>query len=163
MNQFHRFSKTRLNIFYTIPNRLGSDSTRPEPPFLTRPHPYITIGIDLTHLYVAQRRDVRVLRVKDLLEGVVVHLVVVDGGQRVDRLVAGGVDRVAVGVVLDVQLVVFAGCKEKKSFFFKKNVFPTWEIRNRKKFDVSSLGARNKRHCNFVEKADKLASNNFQR
>ncbi len=63
------------------------------------------------------------LRVEDLLEGVVVDLVVVDGGQRVDRLVPGGVDRVAVGVVLDVQLVVFARCKEKIMFFLKKMCF----------------------------------------
>ncbi len=101
-------------------SRFGPNSTRaafsdPRPPLLR-------IGIDLTHLYVAQGGDVRVLRVKDLLEGVVVHLVVVDGGQRVDRLVAGGVDRVAVGVVLDVQLVVFAGCKEE-AFLYKKMIF----------------------------------------
>ncbi len=88
------------------------------------------------------------LRVEDLLEGVVVHLVVVDGGQRVDAPVAGGVDRVAVGVVLDVQLVVFAGCKEEA--FLCKNVFPTWEIRNRKKNRREFLRSSNQKALQFL-------------
>ena len=83
----------------------SSDS---EVPFLINSdlHEKLKIPIDMTNLNGTQTSDVRMLVVEILFERLVVDLGVVDGRQRIDVLRPCRGDRVAVGVVLDVDVVV---------------------------------------------------------
>ena len=62
-----------------------------------------------SYLNWAKSRDVRVFNIKVLLERFVNNLRVVDWGQRIDVLRLDGRDWVAVGIVLNVDVIVVAG------------------------------------------------------
>jgi hypothetical protein len=77
----------------------------------------IPSGITGSHLNGTQPYDIRVFFIKVLLERLVVDLGVVDRRQGVDVLGLDRRDRVAVGVVLDLQVVVVRSWAAAKKTF----------------------------------------------